>query len=213
MVTLHYYPSNANAAPHMLLEEFGVDYDLVLVDRTTNAQKSPEYLKINPNGRIPTLIDGDHSIFESAAIMMHLVDKYPEKGFAPAMGTPERGHFYQWMCFLTNSVQEDLMSWFYPERLVGEEEGVRELIKAGAEKRVSQHFDVIEQHLQAQGPYFLGDKISAVDLFFTMIARWSRGISPAPRSRVHVSKLIDLIINRDAVKQAYADEGIHEKIA
>jgi glutathione S-transferase len=65
---LHYFPTNANAAPHMVLEEFGQKYDLVLVNRAKNAQKSKDYLKINPNGRIPTLVDGDLVMFEAAAI-------------------------------------------------------------------------------------------------------------------------------------------------
>ena len=60
MYQLHYFPANANAAPHMVLEEIGAKYELRLVDRSAHGQKSNEYLKINPNGRIPTLVDGRH---------------------------------------------------------------------------------------------------------------------------------------------------------
>ena len=119
MYQLHYFPSNANAAPHMVLEELGQQYDLALVDRQNNAQKSKDYLKINPNGRIPTLVDGELVMFEAAAIVLHLVDKHPEAGLAPRVGTPERAKFYQWMAFLTNSLQEELMIWQYPDRLTG----------------------------------------------------------------------------------------------
>src|ERR1700742_166841 len=119
MYQLHYFPANANAAPHMLLEEMGVDYALRLVDRSVNAQKSDEYLKINPNGRIPALVDKDLVLFEAAAIVLHLVDQHQEAGLAPKVGTPERAKFYQWMAFLTNSLQEELMIWQYPERLAG----------------------------------------------------------------------------------------------
>ena len=111
MYQLHYFPANANAAPHMLLEEIGVKYDLVLVDRANNAQKSREYLKINPNGRIPTLVDGKLIVSEAAAIVLHLVDQHADAGLAPQVGTPERAKFYQWLTFLTNSLQEELMTW------------------------------------------------------------------------------------------------------
>ncbi len=119
MVQLHYFPANANAAPHMLLEEIGVEYDLVLVDRAKNAQKSRAYLKINPNGRIPVLVDDDLIVSEAAAIVLHLVDQNADAGLAPKIGTPERAKFYQWLIFLTNSLQEELMTWQYPERLAG----------------------------------------------------------------------------------------------
>ena len=95
MYQLHYFPANANAAPHMLLEEIGVPYDLVLVDRAKNAQKSREYLKINPNGRIPTLVDGNLIISETTAIVLHLVDQHADAGLAPELGTPDRAKFYQ----------------------------------------------------------------------------------------------------------------------
>ena len=67
MYQLHYFPANANAAPHMVLEELGAKYELLLVDRTKDAQKSREYLKINSNGRIPTLIDNNLVLSEAAA--------------------------------------------------------------------------------------------------------------------------------------------------
>jgi len=211
--TLYYYPANANAAPHMLLEELGAQYELALVDRTNNAQKSPEYIKINPNGRIPTLVDGDRPIFEAAAIVLHLVDQHPDAGFAPAVGTVDRAQFYQWLTFLTNSLQEELMVWQYPERLVSDNQVAKVAIKAGAEQRVSNFLDAIENHLKVNGPYFLGDRVSAVDLYLTMLARWAQPMTHPPRSRPHISHLLDLIVNRPAVKRAYESEGITDPIA
>src|SRR3954454_3532796 len=83
MYRFHYYPANANAAPHMVLEEVGALYDLVLVDRAKDAQRSAKYLKLNPNGRIPILQDGALIISEAAAIVLHLVDQHPDAGLAP----------------------------------------------------------------------------------------------------------------------------------
>jgi glutathione S-transferase len=94
MLQLHYYPGNASMAPHMLLEELGVPFELKLVDREQDAQHSPDYLKLNPNGTIPVLVDGDLVLYETAAICLHLVDTHPHAGLAPALGTPERAHFY-----------------------------------------------------------------------------------------------------------------------
>ena len=106
MYTLYYYPANANAAPHMLLQEIGADYRLALVDRKVDGQKSNEYRKINPNGRIPALQDDELVLFESAAIVLHLVDHHPESRLAPQPGTAERAKFYQWLVFLTNALEE-----------------------------------------------------------------------------------------------------------
>ena len=86
MLQLHYFPANANAAPHMLLEEIGVEHGLVLVDRAKNAQKSRTYLKINPNGRIPVLVDDNLIVSETAAIVLHLVDQNADAGLAPRGG-------------------------------------------------------------------------------------------------------------------------------
>jgi glutathione S-transferase len=209
---LHYYPANANAAPHMILEEIGAGYELRLVDRTNNAQKSPEYRKLNPNGRIPTLEDGKLVLNEAAAIVLHLVDRHPEAGLAPKLGTPERAKFYQWLVFLTNSLQEELMIWQYPERLAGEDQAAREVVKHGSETRASAYLDVIEDHLKANGPLFLGDKLSAADFYLVMLARWARPMIKPPRSRPHVARLLDRITALPSVRRAYEREGITDDI-
>jgi glutathione S-transferase len=212
MYRLHYFPSNANAAPHMVLEELGVNYDLVLVDRASNAQKSKEYLKINPNGRIPTLVDGRLVLFEAAAIVLHLVDQHPEAGLAPRVGTPERARFYQWMTFLTNSLQEELMIWQYPDRLTGDEADATEVVRRGAEKRAGAYLDVIEQHLKASGPLFLGETLSAADFYLVMLARWARPMMKPPRARPHIARLLDMVTALSSVRRAYEREGVTEDI-
>ena len=76
MITLHYHPGNASMAPHMLLREIGEPFALTLVDRANHAHKSPAYLKLNPNGSIPVLVDGELVLYETAAICMHLADAF-----------------------------------------------------------------------------------------------------------------------------------------
>jgi glutathione S-transferase len=212
MYQLHYFPSNANAAPHMVLEELGLSYDLVLVDRAKNAQKSNDYLKINPNGRIPTLVDGDLVLFEAVAIVLHLVDQHPEAGLAPKVGTPERAKFYQWMTFLTNSLQEELMIWQYPDRLTGDDAAATEAVKRGAETRAGAYLDVIELHLKEHGPLFLGETLSAADFYLVMLARWARPMTNPPRSRPNIAKLLDMITALPSVRRAYAREGVTAEI-
>ena|ERR1700692_2339858 len=212
MYKLHYYPANANAAPHMLLEELGQKFELCVVERSTNAQKSKAYLKINPNGRIPTLENDGLVLFEAAAIVLHLVDRHPEGGMAPAIGTDERAKFYQWLIFLTNSLQEELMVYQYPDRLAGSDKAAAEIVARGAEARASAFLDVIEDHLGANGPFFLGTKVSAADLYLVMLARWARGMSKPPRTRQHIAKLLDAVTARPAVQRAYLAEGISDGI-
>jgi glutathione S-transferase len=212
MYQLHYFPSNANAAPHMVLEELGQKYDLVLVDRAKNGQKSKDYLNINPNGRIPTLVDGDLVMFEAAAIVLHLVDQHPEAGLAPKIGTPDRAKFYQWMTFLTNSLQEELMIWQYPDRLTGTDVAATEVVKRGAEQRAGAYLDVIEQHLKSNGPLFLGQTLSAADFYLVMLARWARPMANPPRSRPNVANLLDKVSALPAVRRAYEREGVTDEI-
>lgn len=210
MIRLHYHPSNASMAPHILLRELGAAFELLLVDRQRHAQKSPDYLKLNPNGLIPVLQDGDLVLYETAAILLHLADTHPQAGLAPALGTPERAQFYKWLIWLTNTVQPALMAYFYPERWVaaGNEGGAAE-VKACAEARVVELLEQLEQQLQnTSGPWLLGQRYSAVDAMAFMLCRWTRGFARPARSRAALGAYLQRMLERPAVQQTLAAEGL-----
>ncbi|HWK45981.1 MAG TPA: glutathione S-transferase family protein [Stellaceae bacterium] len=206
MLKLFYYPGNASLAPHLILEEIGAPYELTLIDRTKAAHKSAEYLRLNPTGRIPTLIDGDLVVFETAAIALHILDKYPRSGLAPAVGTPERAIFYQWIIHLTNTLQTEFRPYFYPHEHTDEASAVAG-VKAKAEARLDTMFDLIERHLEA-GPYLLGATVSAADLYLLMLIRWSRGMRRPARELRNLKRLADLLLARPAVRRCLDQEGI-----
>ncbi|WP_445502865.1 glutathione S-transferase family protein [Microvirga sp. G4-2] len=206
MLALYYYPGNASLLPHMMLREIGVPFEMRLVDRGNNAQKSPEYLKLNPNGRIPVLVDDDLVLFETAAIALHLADKFPQAGLAPAVGTKERAEFYKWMVHLTNTPQAEYRAWFYPHEHVSDE-AVAPAAKQAAEKRLYRMFDVISEQL-GDKTWLLGDRFSAADLFLFMLIRWGRGMPRPPRSLSNLNALAERVIARPAVQEALKVEGI-----
>ena len=114
MYRLYYYPNNASLAPHFILKHMAIDYTLHRVEREKEAQKSAEYLRLNPSGRIPVLIDyrissNGLAIFESAAICIHLCEQHPSYGLIPAFGNEKRPSFFQWMSYLSTTLQAELI--------------------------------------------------------------------------------------------------------
>jgi glutathione S-transferase len=207
---LHYGPGNASLAPHLVLEEIGAPYELVLVDRKANAHKAPEYLKLNPNGQIPVLVDGDLVLYEAAAICLYLADKHPEAGLAPALQTPERAHLYKWLMWCTNTLQAMLLHYFYPDRMVdaGNEAGAKE-VRRHAEARVAAMLDIVDAHLGSHaGRWFLGDTYSVVDPFALMLGRWTRNCGRPGRSLPHIGPYLERMLERPAVQRAFAAEGL-----
>lgn len=207
MVELYYYPGNANLAPHMVLEEIGQPFRLTLIDRTVAAHKSPAYLKLNPRGLIPVLVDGDLALYETAAIMLYLADKHPQAKLAPLCDAPERAKFYQWLFLLANSIHPEAVPYFYPERCTTDPKGI-DGVKASAEARLGQMFDFVDAHLARQGPYMLGETFSLLDLYLWMLSRWGRGMAHPPRDRVHIRRLLETLSARPAVQRALASEGL-----
>jgi glutathione S-transferase len=211
MIQLHYYPSTAAMVPHILLEEIGAPYQRVLVDRAVGEHKAPQYLKLNPNGLIPVLVDGGQPIYETAAIVLHLCDTHPQAALAPPLGSPERAQFYQWLMWLTNTLQASLIVYFYPERWMdeGNSAGVAEL-KAHAERKVGVLIDMLEAELARHGqPWFGGARYSAVDPYVFTLCRWTRNFKSAPaRERPLLGPYLQRVLARPAVQRAIAAEQL-----
>ncbi len=207
-LTLHYYPGNASMTPHLLLRELGVPFTLQLVDRAANAHKSPAYLKLNPNGLIPVLQDGDLVLYETAAIVLHLLDTHPQAGLAPAVGTPERAEFYKWLMWLSGSVQALMPHYFYTDRLVapGNTAGAAE-VKAQVEAKLNTLFDQIEQRL-SEHPWMGGAQFSALDPYTFMLCRWTRGMQRPARTLPHIGPYLQRLLARPAVQQVIEAEGL-----
>jgi glutathione S-transferase len=208
MLQLHYYPGNASMTPHMLLEELGVPYTLQYVDRTVQAHKAADYLRLNPNGLIPVLVDGDLVLYETAAICLHLADTHPQAALAPPLGAPERAHFYKWLAWLTNTLQAALIIYFYPERWADDAAAIAQ-VKAHAEASIGRMLDQLEaQFAQHRGPFMLGARFSAVDPYAFMLCRWTRGFGRPARSLPHLAPFLERMLALPAVQRTIAQEGL-----
>jgi len=209
MYRLFYYPGNANLAPHILLEEASVPYELVLVDRGKGGHKDAEYLRLNPNGRIPTLVDGDLVLFEAAAICLHIADRHPEADLSPVLGSPDRSHFYKWLIFLTNTIQPDYMAFRYPENYTADASGIP-AIRDQAERRLAAGFAVLDGALD-HSPYLVGGRYSACDAYLFMLCTWARRLSNPPTELPRLRRALDVVAERPAVERAYSAEGLDSR--
>ena len=211
MIQLHSYPSTASMIPHLLLQEMGIPFELVLVDRGTDAHKAPAYLALNPNGLLPALTDGDLVLYETAAICLHLCDTHPQSGLAPALGTLERAHFYKWLVWLTNTLQSALIVYFYPERWVnvGNADGAAQ-VKAQAQARIDGLLDQLDAELARHGgPWFMGQTFTALDPYVFTLCRWTRNFSVRPaRSLPHLGPYLQRVLARPATQRVMDAEQL-----
>ena len=208
MLTLYYSPGTASLVVHWLLIELDVEHELRLVDFDSREQKSAEYLKLNPNGVVPTLLVDGEPVFESAALVMFLADAYPMAGLAPPLDSLERAHYYQWLMHLANPLQPAFRNWFYPTEAAGEANA--EATKAQAQVRIEGCWDRIDAHLAERGPWLLGDRLSAADFFLTMLMRWSRNMPKPATEWPNLARLAARMKARPSFKRLYEIEQLSE---
>ncbi len=166
MYILHYAPDNASLIIRLVLEEAGIDYRTVLVDRSQHAQNSDAYRRLNPTGLIPALETPDGPIFETAAILLWLSDRHD---LAPAFDAPLRGTYLKWLFFISNTAHADLRQLFYPGQYVPADAtpGHHALLSA----RMTRHFGLLDQAC-ADHPLLFGPT-SILISYLAPLMRWA----------------------------------------
>ena len=170
--TLHYSPSTASMAVHWMLIHLGAPFDLEKVDIDAGAQNADAYRRMNPAGRVPTLIVEGKPYTESAALLMLLAERHPEAGLAPAPGSPDRAAWMSGMIYLANVLLPAFRDWFYAEK-DGAGAGA-DAVKALARIRIEGVWDRLNAELADGRVHLLGDRLSTIDFLATMLMRWSR---------------------------------------
>ncbi|WP_315389783.1 glutathione S-transferase family protein [uncultured Stenotrophomonas sp.] len=204
--TLYGSSSTASLVVHWLLIELGIAHDLVLLDFDTREQKGADYLALNPAGRVPTLVIDGQVFTEAAAIALHLADLHPQAGLLPAPGTPERGQAYRWMFWCANTLQPAYRAWFYANEPAGEAN--TEATRTMARQQLEAAWQQMAGHLESNGPYVLGERLSVVDFMLVMLMRWSRNM-PRPSDSWPVLKAFaEAMKARPAFAEVYRREGI-----
>ncbi|MGH8134738.1 MAG: glutathione S-transferase family protein [Steroidobacteraceae bacterium] len=208
MYSLYYSPGAASLAVHWMLIELGVPHELKKVDMEAGEHRGPAYLKLNPNGLVPTLVVDGTPLYEGAALMMLLAERHPQAGFAPPVGSPRRGLYMTWMIHLSNTLQAAYRDWFYPNRQAGP--GNVDAVKESNRAKIEACWDRIETQIRAGGPYLVGDRVEAVDFLATMLMRWSRNM---PKPATEWSTLANYVARmkaRPSFRTLYAREGLTE---
>jgi glutathione S-transferase len=154
MMQLYWSPRSRSFSAVWLMEETGLPYERVLTDITTGAQKAPEFLAINPMGKVPALKDGDAALGEAAAICVYVADRYPETKLAPGPADPMRARYLQWLFFSPSCIEPAMIQIFTK---------IEVPVSTAAWGSATQVFDVLDAALK-KGPWILGEHFSAADI-------------------------------------------------
>lgn len=146
----------AGLAVHWLLIELGVAFDLVMLDFGKQDQRAPDYLALNPAGRVPTLLINGVPHAEVAAPLMLLAERHPGHGLARSADHPDRGAYLQWMVMLANTLQPAFRAWFYADSAASDEAGA--MIKDAARVQIEAFWERLDVHFADGRRYLLGDQ-------------------------------------------------------
>ena len=178
-----YNPMSRARIVHWMLEEVGVPYETRLVRFDRNEHKSPEFLAINPMGKLPTIKHGDTVVTEAGAICAYLADAFPAAQLAPPTSSPERGTYYRWMFFGAGCFEPAVIDHLFKRVPVERPSSI-------GYGTYEDTLNTLEKAL-ARGPFLLGERFSAADVYVGSQIRWAlmtKGIESRPVFEQYIAR-------------------------
>jgi GST-like protein len=179
------------------LAEAGADWHFHTVSLEKMEQKSPEFLAINPSGKLPALkLPSGEIVTESAAILLTIADRFPQAGLLPRHGSFARAQAYRWLAFMASEIYPMVEIVDYPERFAPEGSEPKSL-RIKARDRVRERILTIEKSIE--GPWLLTSGFSIADIYAAMFSRWSIGKEWRESSIPGLNALADAVSKRPRI--------------
>jgi len=180
MYKLYWAPNTGAFAPDGVLTLCEAPFERQRVDYEGQEQQGGAYRKLNPMGQIPVLrLPDGEVITESAAMVLHLVERFPEAKLAPAPGTPARAVFDRWLVFLAVNVYSAILRRYYSDRFTTDPAGA-EGVRQAADRDLESQFAILQAALDP-GPFLLGEAFGAADIYLMMLVDWYPPARALPR--------------------------------
>ena len=183
-ITFYTNPMSRGRIVHWLLEELGVTYETRILDLEKGEHKKPEYLQINPMGKVPAIVHRGVVVTEAAAICTYLADAYPQAGLAPALDDPKRGTYLRWIFFGAGCIEPAIVDKMFARPAV-------ERKSALGYGSYDDTLNALETALKP-GPFILGERFSAADVYVGAQVQWGlmvKGLEPRPVFLQYVERI------------------------
>jgi glutathione S-transferase len=204
MIKLFYAPNTCSLASHITLEEAGVAYTTVRVDFASNGQRQPEYLAINPKGRVPALVTDSGILTETPAILAFIAQSFPKAGLAPLDDSFAFAQVQAFNSYLCSTVHVAHAHRMRGNRWADDPAAIAEM-KRKVPQSVGAAYDLIERDM-LKGPWVMGETYSICDPYLFTVSEWLEGdgvdLSRLPKVIAHRNRMSE----RPAVRKAIAEE-------
>ncbi len=190
IVTLFHSPQSRSGAALVLLEELGAPYKLHVLNMKAGEQRRPEYLAVNPMGKVPAIRHRDTLVTEQVAISIYLADAFSGAGLAPAIGDPERGAYLRWLVFYAACFEPAVS-----DRAMKREAGAAQSSPYGDFDTM---YETLVQHL-SRHPFFTGERLSAADILWGTALHWMTMFGLVPERPV-ITDFVQKIVSRPSYK-------------